>query len=646
MREQKTRGHRPHGSVFTNDEGENMSRKSWLWSLTLALAAAFAWGGEAPAPAAPKAVIAVSLGEWKASSWDGCQAVVGDDGSLRLALSDKAADWCGGYLYGHEIVLPGGKFANGILRFRVNGSVNALGRHVGGQSLQIKLEGANAAGKPLASNGFIPTQSHLDGGRVDDDPATWQEVSIPFRELGITDAATISKIIFQYQKLGDIRDGAVIKDIAIVQGEEAPKTRYAIHGATNKEVAIYQPGEEMVFTLKVLEDGKPVAGKVIKWTRTGDDGRKAQGEALSTKDGVKIVTKIDQPGFVRLWAKAFDEKGHKLPGQSGGWELHADGAIVFEGGAFFDGGACAAPEKLAAVAEPADFDRFWQKVKDKVAAVPLKAEVKEQPWLFKHLAKLYAVKIDCAGPRPVTGYLTIPVGAKEKSLKAVLTFHGYGVEKHRQPLWFMPNAIHFDVNPHGMELDQPDAYYQELARQLGDYVFVPDANRDPQTAYFFGMACRLLRAFEYVKSRPEWNGRDLESNGGSQGGTQGLWGAALVPEVTVANIWSPGFCDLGGIAVGRQRDWPTRWIDSVGKGLLYYDPAFMAKRIKNAKVRLVANYGDYTCPPSTVWIVYNALATPDKCMEVRQGCTHTYQMRDSQSYVVTPAEVRDVLVKK
>ena len=42
-------------------------------------------------------------------------------------------------------------------------------------------------------------------------------------------------------------------------GTEAPTPEYAIHGVTDKEVAIYQPGEAMTFTLRVLEDGKPVA---------------------------------------------------------------------------------------------------------------------------------------------------------------------------------------------------------------------------------------------------------------------------------------------------------------------------------------------------------------------------------------------------
>ena len=36
--------------------------------------------------------------------------------------------------------------------------------------------------------------------------------------------------------------------------------KLSINGTTDKDVAIYQPGEPIVFTLRVLDDGKPVMG--------------------------------------------------------------------------------------------------------------------------------------------------------------------------------------------------------------------------------------------------------------------------------------------------------------------------------------------------------------------------------------------------
>ncbi|MBP5233150.1 MAG: hypothetical protein J6333_07050, partial [Planctomycetes bacterium] len=81
---------------------------------------------------------------------------------------------------------------------------NAQGKHVGGQGLQVKLEGKDAAGKPLPAN-FFPIQYRLEGGRVDDDPNTWQGVNLPLEKLGVGDGATITRIVFQYLLL--VKDG-------------------------------------------------------------------------------------------------------------------------------------------------------------------------------------------------------------------------------------------------------------------------------------------------------------------------------------------------------------------------------------------------------------------------------------------------------
>lgn len=405
---------------------------------------------------------------------------------------------------------------------------------------------------------------------------------------------------------------------------------YSIRGTTDKPVAIYKPGETMTFTLKVLDGDKPVSGMTLKWTRTGDDGKKETGEGKADENGLKVTTTLDKPGFVRIQASAIGEDGKKLQGFIGGWGANKTGDI------FFDGGACVEPEKLQAVEEPKDFDAFWKEMKATLDAVPLKADKKEVE-SKKPNVKVYAVTVDCAGPKPVTGYLSIPVNAKEKSLPAIVSFHGYGVNKHNVPGWLNENAIAFDVNAHGMELGKDDAYYKQLQADLKSYAFKNDENADPKKAYFYGMSLRVMRALQFVKSLPEWNGKDLQSNGGSQGGLQGLWGAGLDENVTSSDIWSPWCCDLGGVNQGRLRGWRPDFTEALN----YYDPVFHARRIK-AKVKLIANYGDYTCTPASVWIVYNNIPGANKSMEVKQGCTHGYQMKNFPTFTISPEGVTNV----
>jgi cephalosporin-C deacetylase len=415
---------------------------------------------------------------------------------------------------------------------------------------------------------------------------------------------------------------------AVLAGE------FSIRGTTDKQVAIYKTGEKMEFTLRVLDGEAAVAGKTLKWTRTGDDGKTEKGEGVANADGLKITTSMETPGFVRIQAQAFGEDGKKLQGYVGGWGANKNGDI------FFDGGACVDPEKLQSVGEPKDFDAFWKASKAKLDEVPIKADLKEIETKNPKV-KLYAVRLDCAGPKPVTGYLSIPAGAKEKSLPGIAQFQGYGVNKHSPPGWLNEWAIVFEINAHGMELGREDEYYNQLKKDLSSYCFKNDENADREKSYYYGMALRVMRTLQYIKSRPEWNGKDLESNGGSQGGLQGLWGAGLDPDVTSSNIWSPWSCDFGGIALGRLRGWRPDYTETLN----YFDPVFHAKRIK-AKVHIVANYGDYTCAPSGVWVVYNNIPTENKSMEVKQGCTHGYEMKHCMSYVITPKEIKDVGEKK
>lgn len=415
----------------------------------------------------------------------------------------------------------------------------------------------------------------------------------------------------------------------------AGAAEFSIRGTTDKDVAIYKPGEPIVFTLRVLDGETPVAGAKLTWTRTGDDGRTEKGDGVATVEGVKVTTTLDKPGFVRLQAHAFGEDGKKLQGFVGGWGANKNGEI------FFDGGACVEPQSMQPVAEPKDLDAFWTATKAKLAAVPLKADLKEQPSRNPKV-KLYAATIDCAGPRPVTGWLTVPAEAKEKSLPAVVQFHGYGVNRHNPPGWLNEGAIVLDVNAHGMELGRDDDYYKQLQKDLANYCFKKEENADRETTYYHGMALRVLRALQYVKSRPEWNGKDLQSNGGSQGGLQGLWGAALDGDVSSSDIWSPWSCDFGGITLGRLRGWRPDYQPALD----YYDPVLLAPRIAKAKVHLIALYGDYTCPPSSVWLVYNRIPHERKSLLMKQGGTHSYEMKRAMQYTITPAGVVDVGFRK
>lgn len=140
---------------------------------------------------------------------------------------------------------------------------------------------------------------------------------------------------------------------------------------------------------------------------------------------------------------------------------------------------------------------------------------------------------------------------------------------------------------------------------------------------------RLIRAMEFIKSRPEWDGKTLTVSGGSQGGLQAVTAAALDSDVTECSAYKPWCCDLGGIKLGRIRGWRP----DCAEGLGYYDIVNMAKRVK-CKTFITAGLGDYVCPPSGISVLYNNIKAP-KTIEYTQGSTHGYNPPNPKKQVLS-----------
>ena len=391
-----------------------------------------------------------------------------------------------------------------------------------------------------------------------------------------------------------------------------------IKGVTDKGPLDYAVDEEMTFTLNVEGAAAMPSGLRLVWERTGDDGKTQKGES-DVAVPLVVKTSLNRPGFVRLYAEVCGADGKP-------WKvLDANGKKQT---VFFDGGAAAAPRKLKQTKPvPADFESFWAKRKAELAAVPMKATLDEIVSPVPSV-KLYKVSITCAGPRPSTGYLSIPEAAGK--YPARVGFHGYnaswGANATNPPKKVPTDAIYLIISAHGFELGREPAYYRDFRKSVSSngygHAFDPAQNAKPETCYFGGMAWRVMRGVEYVKSRPEWNGRDLTVTGGSQGSLQSMWAAALVPGVTAAKISIPWLCDVGGTEDGRNHG---KWFPKWAPGLDYYDQVNIARLVpKTCSVDISrAGLGDYIAPPCGVAIMFNNLSCPKSIVWV-QGSQHGY----------------------
>ena len=405
---------------------------------------------------------------------------------------------------------------------------------------------------------------------------------------------------------------------------------------TDKENPIdYKVGETIRFDffldgVKELPEGVQEPLYVV-WTRTGDDGLQQKGtNEISLAKGFAIETSLGVPGIVRMEAilTGPDYKGFESP-------------VVnqWEKGVRFHGGAGAETEKMElTTVEPEDFDAFWKEAKEKLATVPVKAKLVEAtPEKLKGKYDVYAVEVDCFGPRPVTGWLKIPVNATNP-LPAVATFDGYSgnINVPNPPAWGSGNRIMFHVNAHGYELVGHDQeYYKAFADKINGvatnapkrktYALEPSDYDNPKGTYFYYMALRVVRAFDYLKTRPEWNGKDLEAEGGSQGGLQTMWAAGLVEGLTAARPSITWGCDIGNSLNKKGPFVSNTWGIPGVPGAFYFDAALHAKRVPSGcKVEITRlGLGDYTCPPRGVLLSYYNLKCPAKANLV-QGSTHGY----------------------
>ncbi len=378
----------------------------------------------------------------------------------------------------------------------------------------------------------------------------------------------------------------------------AAKQPYFI-GTCDKDALEYKSGEKMKFSLNLVDkDGNVIEGQKLNWMRRGDDGKTMSGEAVSSKEPLVIETSIDCPGFVRITVTPVDDDGKRIKNMD-----------------LYEGGACADFKNIKEkTPEPSDFDAFWAKQLAALDKVPMKVDRKEVE--SKKGFKVYDLTIDCVG-KPAKAYLTIPENAEEKSLPIRMFVHGYGVSRLNPP--YDAKAICLSVARHSYKLGQSDEYYKEQKVILQGFGLKKEVNINPENNYFKFMILRDIRALQYAKTLPEWNKKDIIVSGGSMGGFQSIFVAALDKDITLCRPNVPWMCNLNCQGEGKQRAlFAPQYIPEV----LYFDSTNAAKRVK-CKMEITARLGDYVCPPAGVVILYNN--TSKASLEFSQNGTHSYR---------------------
>ena len=160
-----------------------------------------------------------------------------------------------------------------------------------------------------------------------------------------------------------------------------------------------------------MENGKPASGLKVDYQLLADGGFSKKGSFVS--DAAKPYIwqhEFKQPGALRANFTICDRNGKKIPLKVKRSQLR------FAGGAI---GAVASPEKLLPVrSKPADFDRFWEQEKKRLAQVPVKEleRIRLTDLKVRDRSKVdvWDIKVACVDDVPVSGYLAMPKKASPK----------------------------------------------------------------------------------------------------------------------------------------------------------------------------------------------------------------------------------------
>lgn len=277
--------------------------------------------------------------------------------------------------------------------------------------------------------------------------------------------------------------------------------------------------------------------------------------------------------------------------------------------------------------EPKDFMDFWKaNVKD-MEQTPLQ--------YTKEMAKEYCTdKVDCylvklqvnRQGQSIYAYLFYPKNAKKGSCPVVLCPPGAGIKTIKEPLrhkYYAENGcVRMEMEIHGLDPRLPQETFKDIStafngRENG-YLENGLSNRD--NYYMKRVYLALVRAIDLLTSLPEWDGKNVIVQGGSQGGALSIIAAGLDSRVTQCVANHPALSDMAAYsAKGRTGGYPhfnripgTLTPEKI-KTMAYYDVVNFARHAK-CDTYMTWGYNDNACPPTTSYAVWNTLNCPKEAL--------------------------------
>lgn len=271
--------------------------------------------------------------------------------------------------------------------------------------------------------------------------------------------------------------------------------------------------------------------------------------------------------------------------------------------------------------EPQDFRSFWQKNVEELKQVPMSytKELYKDYCTDKIDCYLVKLQIDKMG-HSMYGFLFYPKNAQPGKHPVVLCPPGAGIKTIKDPMrnkYYAENGfVRFEVEIHGLDPRISSETFGEISRAFNDRNggYLANGLENKDIYYMKHVYVGLVRCIDFLTSLPEWDGKNVAVQGGSQGGALAIIAAGLDSRVTQCVANHPALSDMAGYAAkGGTGGYPhfcrqpqilsnTDCLNT----LAYFDVVNFARYVK-APTYLTWGYNDVTCPPTTSYAVWNTL---------------------------------------
>ncbi len=278
--------------------------------------------------------------------------------------------------------------------------------------------------------------------------------------------------------------------------------------------------------------------------------------------------------------------------------------------------------------EPADFDAFWAAKQGELAKVPPNFQETRLPDLDRPNSLAYRVTADIGGGKKAIYWVAVPRSTPTSlqqitpttKLPAVITFPAAGL----QNLSYGINVA--DVAEETGAIAVSVYLFDETGAPFN---YMQQGIQDKNTFFFLEGIKRCLRAVDFVKQHPRFNGGDIVAKGESQGGGLSKIMAGLRPSEITLLITQHDALSTHDARPDGPSGWPT-WVEkgAATSEVGYYDASFHARRVKARKT--FTNFGmvDNVTSPFSVLVNHNQVFV--------NGATKTLLINQNLGHVAPP----------